>query len=100
MITGCGQVRFLAADPMWRGAERLPELNHAVAGRWPRFHGPELGWPASWQTMLSVAFQAARGNATSPAVTERAAIAPLATRLGIALADDPAALSRLTDGTR
>ena len=95
VITGCGQVRFLAADPMWEGAGRLPELNQAVAARWPRFRGPEPGWPAAWQTVLSVAFQASRGNAASLAVTERARIAPHAARLGLALADDPAALSRL-----
>jgi hypothetical protein len=96
MCTGCGQVRFLAADPMWDGAGRLPELNQAVAARWPRFRGPEPGWPAFWQTVLSVAFQTSRGNAASPAVTERAKIAPDAARLGLALAGDPAALSRLT----
>ena len=96
MVTGCGQVRFLAADPMWHGAGRLPELNQAVAARWPLFRGPEPGWPAAWQTVLSVAFQASRGNAASPAVTERARIAPHAVRLGLALADDPAELGRLT----
>ena len=81
---------------MWDGAGRLPELNQAVAERWPRFHGPESGWPASWQTVLSVACQAPRGNAASPAVTERAKIAPHAAQLGLALASDPAALTRLT----
>jgi tRNA(Arg) A34 adenosine deaminase TadA len=95
MSTGCGQVRYLAADPMWDGAERLPELSQAVAARWPRFCGPEPGWPATWQTVLSVAYQASRGNSASPAVTARAKIAPHAARLGQALADDPAALSRL-----
>jgi len=99
MSTGCGQVRFLAADPMWEGAGRLPELSQSVAGRWPRFRGPEPGWPASWQTMLSVAYQASRGNATSLAVTGRAAIAPDAARLGLALASDPAGLSRLSART-
>ena len=96
MITGCGHVRFLAADPLWEGAGRLPGLNQAVAARWPRFRGPEPGWPAVWQTVLSVAFQASHGNAASPAVTERAKIAPRAVHLGLALADDPAVLSRLT----
>ena len=101
-MLGCGnehrmrQVRFLAADPMWDGAGRLPELNQAVAARWPRFRGPEPGWPTSWQTILSVAYQASRGNAASPAVTERAKVAPRAAQLGLALADDPAALTRLT----
>ena len=96
MITGCGQVRFLAADPMWDGAGRLPELNQAVAERWPRFSGPEPGWPASWQTVLSVAFQASRGNAASTAVSARARSAPQAAQLGRALAGDPAAFRRLT----
>jgi tRNA(Arg) A34 adenosine deaminase TadA len=96
MSIGCGEVRFLAADPMWDGAGRLPELNQAVAARWPRFRGPEPGWAASWQTVLSVAYQASRGNAASPAVTERAAIAPNAVQLGLALASDAAVLGRLT----
>jgi tRNA(adenine34) deaminase len=96
MSSGCGQVRFLAADPMWDGAGRLPELNQAVAARWPRFRGPEPGWAASWQTVLSVVYQASRGNAASTAVTERATIAPYAVRLGLALAADAAALGRLT----
>ena len=81
---------------MWDGAGRLPELNQAVAARWPRFRGPEPGWAASWQTLLSVAYQASRGNAASPAVTERTAIAPHAVQLGLALASDAAALGRLT----
>jgi hypothetical protein len=99
MTVGCGEVRFLAADPMWKGTARLPELNQAVAVRWPRFRGPEPGWPASWQTVLSVAYQASRGNAASPAVTERAVIALDAARLGVALASEPAALSRLSART-
>jgi hypothetical protein len=96
MITGCGEVRFLAADPMWDGAGRLPELNQAVAARWPRFRGPEPGWAAPWQAVLSVAYQASRGNAASTAVTERAVIAPRAVQLGLALAANAAALGRLT----
>lgn len=95
MSTGCGQVRFLAADPMRDGAGRLPELNQEVAARWPRFRGPEPGWPASRQTAPSVAHQASRGNAAGPTVTERANIAPHAAQLGLALASDPAALTRL-----
>lgn len=70
-----------------------------MAARWPRFRGPESGWPASWQTVLSVVYQASRGNAASPAVTERAAIAPRETQLGLDLAGDPAALRRLTART-
>jgi tRNA(adenine34) deaminase len=98
MSIGCGQVRYLAADPLWDGAERLPELSQAVAARWPRFLRPKPGWAASWQTVLSVAYQASHGNAASPVVTERARIEPDAARLGLALAADPAALSRLAAG--
>jgi hypothetical protein len=63
------------------------------------FPRARAGWPASWQTLVSVAYQASRGNAASPAVTERAAIAPHETRLGLALGGDRAALSRLTART-
>ena len=76
MITGCGEVRFLAADPVWRGAGQATRAEPGGGRRWPRFRGPVSGWPASWQTVLSVVYQASRGNAASPAVTERAAIAP------------------------
>lgn len=99
MSTGIGQVRYLAADPMWDGAGRLPELSPAVAARWPRFCGPDPGWPATWQTALSVAYQASRGNAAKPVVTERGKVAPDANRLGLALAADHVALRRLTTRT-
>jgi hypothetical protein len=69
------------------GAERLPALRPAAAARWPRFHGPEPGWPASWQTVLSVACRASRGDSASSAVTAGAKIAPYAVRLGLALGD-------------
>jgi tRNA(Arg) A34 adenosine deaminase TadA len=89
MSTRCGQVRYLAADPVWDGAERLPELNESVAARWPRFEGPEPGWPAFWQTALSVAYQVRRGNADGITVTARAKQAPDAADLGRTIAADP-----------
>jgi tRNA(adenine34) deaminase len=96
MSTRCGQVRYLAADPMWDGAERLPELNESVAARWPRFEGPEPGWPAFWQTALSVAYQIGRGNADAVTVTVRAKHAPDAADLGRTIAADPALSDYLT----
>ncbi|MGV9635527.1 nucleoside deaminase [Nocardia rhamnosiphila] len=90
MISRCGRVRFLAADPMWAGAEQLPTLNEAVAQRWPDFEGPHPGWPADWQTVLSVAFQTATGRGTSEAVMARARIAPRAAALGRSIGQDPA----------
>ncbi|MFD6157343.1 nucleoside deaminase [Nocardia sp. NPDC060256] len=95
MTARCGEVRFLAADPMWAGAERLPELSAAVSLRWPRFDGPQPGWPACWQTALSVAFQTARGRGASDAVTAREQMAPRAARLGRALGDDADRLAYL-----
>jgi tRNA(adenine34) deaminase len=38
-----GTVRYAADDPMWRGIERLPELNANVARRWARRDGPVDG---------------------------------------------------------
>ncbi|MEU7145760.1 nucleoside deaminase [Nocardia sp. NPDC046473] len=95
MTAQCGEVRFLAADPMWAGAERLPELNAAVSLRWPHFDGPQPGWPACWQTALSVAYQTARGRGDSDAVTAREQMAPGAARLGRALGGDADRLTNL-----
>ncbi|MEV0368172.1 nucleoside deaminase [Nocardia fusca] len=89
MTSRCGRVRFLASDPMWGGAELLPKLNNAIAQRWPTFDGPHLGWPAQWQTVLSVAFQTANGRANSDAVLARARIAPDAAELGQTIGRDP-----------
>jgi len=40
VLSKIGTVRFGAADPLWAGVERLPELNAQVARRWPDRHGP------------------------------------------------------------
>lgn len=40
VLTQLGSVRFAAADPLWGGVERLPELNAQVARRWPDREGP------------------------------------------------------------
>jgi hypothetical protein len=81
---------------MWDGAERLPGLNESVAARWPSFEGPEPGWPAFWQTALSVAYQIGRGNADAVTVTVRAKHAPDAAELGRVIAADPALGDYLT----
>jgi len=39
-----GSVRFAAADPLWGGLHRLPEINDHVALRWTTRIGP-LGGP-------------------------------------------------------
>ena len=35
-----GTVRYAAADPLWTGIRRLPELNPHVKRRWPAWVGP------------------------------------------------------------
>lgn len=40
VLSKIGTVRYGAADPLWAGVERLPELNAQVARRWPDRHGP------------------------------------------------------------
>jgi tRNA(Arg) A34 adenosine deaminase TadA len=96
MISRCGRVLFLAADPMWAGAEQLPTLNEAIAQRWPDFEGPRPGWAANWQTALSVAFQAASGRGNSEAVLARARIAPRAAALGRKIGQDSARRAELS----
>ncbi|WP_084533847.1 nucleoside deaminase [Nocardia fusca] len=96
MTSRCGQVKFLALDPMWAGAEQLPTLNTAIAARWPDFEGPHPGWPADWQTILSVAFQTANGRENSEAVLSRARSAPRAGDLGKEIGRDRVRISEFS----
>ena len=50
--THVGQVLFAAADPLWRGLQRLPELNEHVARRWAVRTGPLSGPLAVWGQLL------------------------------------------------
>jgi tRNA(adenine34) deaminase len=45
-LSHLGTVRFAAADSMWYGVDRLPQINHHVARRWTKREGPLGGW---WQ---------------------------------------------------
>jgi hypothetical protein len=45
-------VRFAAADSLWRGLQRLPELNEHVARRWAVRAGPLSGPLAVWAQLL------------------------------------------------
>jgi tRNA(adenine34) deaminase len=47
-----GRVEFAAADPVWRGVERLPELNPHIARRWPARVGPADGPLSQWAALL------------------------------------------------
>jgi tRNA(Arg) A34 adenosine deaminase TadA len=40
MMVEIGAVRFLAADPLFSGLERMPTLDPYIADYWPRYDGP------------------------------------------------------------
>ncbi len=40
LVAGVRTVRYLGADHLWLGIERLPELNPFIAERWPVRYGP------------------------------------------------------------
>jgi tRNA(Arg) A34 adenosine deaminase TadA len=71
-----GVVRFAAADPMWQGIDRLPELSDQLARRWPRREGPLGGHLQTWAALLPLVSAVERGivsvqqshAATMPAV--------------------------------
>jgi tRNA(adenine34) deaminase len=56
-----GVVRFAAPDPMWRGVERLPELNNQMARRWTRRDGPLGGHLQTWAALLPLISGVERG---------------------------------------
>jgi tRNA(adenine34) deaminase len=56
-----GVVRFAAADPMWRGVDRLPELSDQMARRWTRREGPLGGHLQTWATLLPLVSAVERG---------------------------------------
>ena len=60
-----GSVRFMAADPLWAGIEKLPELNPQAAKRWPEVDGPLAGPIASFCATLPMVwfFQRQGGGA-------------------------------------
>ncbi|HET6530044.1 MAG TPA: nucleoside deaminase [Actinoplanes sp.] len=56
-----GVVRFAAADPMWHGVDRLPELSDQVARRWTRRDGPLRGHLQTWAALLPLVSAVERG---------------------------------------
>jgi tRNA(adenine34) deaminase len=54
--TRIGHVRFAAADPVFVGIDRLPELNAHVARRWPRWYGPDENDVSTWSQLLTFVF--------------------------------------------
>ena len=59
-----GVVRYAAPDPMWRGVERLPQLNHQMARRWPERDGPLGGHLQTRAALLPLVAAVERGVAS------------------------------------
>ncbi|MHB8630341.1 MAG: nucleoside deaminase [Candidatus Limnocylindria bacterium] len=56
VIATVGSVRFAAADPLWVGLDRLPEINAFVATRWPRRIGPRADELGAFAMLLPLLF--------------------------------------------
>ena len=56
VIASVGTVRFAAADPLWAGLDRLPEINAFVATRWPRRFGPRADELGAFAMLLPLLF--------------------------------------------
>lgn len=73
-----GGVRYAAADPLWHGLERLPEVNDHIARRWPARVGPLAGPFAVWGAVLPLMWAVARSpNGVVAAAHEQRAPAVL-----------------------
>lgn len=94
MTTGVGTVHFAAPDPTWTGAERLPELNPAVAARWPTYDGPRTGWLAQWQILTTAIFHLWH-RSTGSAIRARTDYDAAVVDLAVAVVKDPAWHGRL-----
>ncbi|MBO0869308.1 MAG: nucleoside deaminase [Micromonosporaceae bacterium] len=85
-----GTLRYAAEDPMWRGIERIPELNVELARRWPRREGPLGGGWQDLSTVLHLLALVERGPAAAPAVAAHRDAVPELLRLAQRLAGEPA----------
>jgi tRNA(adenine34) deaminase len=76
-----GTVRFLAADPVFAGIERLPELNDWLDRYWPNYDGPteDDRWAVS--AMLFQLYAAASRNPTGEVMDENRRVEPETARL-------------------
>ena len=76
-----GNVRFLAADPVFAGIERIPDLNDWLDRYWPNYEGPSADdrWMVS--AMLLQLFAAASKNPTGEVMEENRRIEPETTQL-------------------
>lgn len=61
-LSHVGRVEYAAADPVWRGVERLPELSPHIARRWTARSGPMDGMLAQWAALLALLPYPERGE--------------------------------------
>lgn len=87
-----GTVEYAAADPIWAGVAKIPELSGQLARHWPARVGPWTGPLSRWAALLPLVTYAEQG-ASRPVMDSYAAAEPDLTRLAGRLAADP---SRLT----
>lgn len=83
VIASIGAVRFAAADPLWAGIDRLPEINTFVASRWPRRIGPRTDELGVFAMLLPLLFYRQRYPDGASITIHRTAVPRVA-----ALADD------------
>lgn len=93
-LSHIGQVEFAAADPVWRGVERLPELNRHIARRWTARVGPMDGPLSQWASLVPLVTYAERGL-TGVVIDDYRAQLPALFSLADRIAADPAGLARV-----
>jgi tRNA(Arg) A34 adenosine deaminase TadA len=76
-----GNVRFLAADPIFAGIERMPELNDWLDRYWPNYEGPTMDDRWAVSAMLFQLYAAASRNPTGEVMDENRRVEPETTLL-------------------
>lgn len=91
LVAGVTTVRYLGVDHLWRGIERLPELNEFVADRWPERYGPrgdQFGILGSLLPLAAVAREFRTRTGQSRAIAAQRAIDPRVADLAETLVDE------------
>ena len=68
LLSRVGEIRYLAADSLWDGVERLPSLNAFVDGQWPLHHEPHDREWAVFARALALHMLASRQSVGSQAL--------------------------------
>jgi tRNA(adenine34) deaminase len=76
-----GNVRFLAADPVFAGIERMPELNDWLDRYWPNYDGPTSDDRWAVSAMVFQLYAAASRNPTGEVMDENRRVEPETARL-------------------